>query len=158
MSMFDNQSKYSIKPDLYSSPSHTVPYSTQKRASQDNPIETEKSIETARVEQLKTEIEDAKLRLGNQELELRELADKIESYKTQIELYATRIKQIESDIDSGYSINQDEYETALARHNHYVDLYNTELAQHNLKYAEYERLFKETNAKISEHNKMITGR
>jgi len=179
---FNSQSSYSNKPGLYSSPTHTVPYSTQKRSPQNNPddnpfidyeqnkkkknpfleyeksIESEKRIETAKVEQLKTEIEDAKLRLGNQELELRELADKIGSYLTQIEQYATRIKQIESDIDSGYSINQDEYETALARHNFYVDLYNTELAQHNLKYAEYERLFKETNAKISEHNKMITGR
>src|SRR3990170_4514625 len=177
--IFNNQSSYPNKHSLYSRPTHTVPYSTQKRSPQNNPddnpfidyeqnkkkknpfleyekfIESEKRIETAKVEQLKTEIEDAKLRLGFLKSELKESVNNIEFYKDQFELIAEKIKQIESGNDLGNQFTLEEFKNA---YNRYLDLYNTELAQYNLKSAEYERLLKERDAKISEHNKMITGR
>lgn len=154
--IFNNQSSYPNKHSLYSRPTRTVPYSMQKRSPQDNLLAIKQKYESdKKVEQLKTEIENAKLKLWNLKSELKESANNKEFYKTQIELIDEKIKQIKSNKDSVYPFTLEVFENSYKS---YVDLYNTEVAQHNLKYAEYERLFKETNAKISEHNKMITGR
>jgi len=117
----------------------------------------QKTVDT-RTEILKSQIENAKIELNNQEYELKKLEDKIKSYEIQIEFYAAKIKRIEKDIINGIEIDRNDYKSALANHNHYVDLYNAELSKHKTKYNVYEQLFEDTNNKIYEYNKIIGAR
>lgn len=119
--------------------------------------EPQKTVDT-KTEILKSQIESAKIKLHNQEAELKKLDDKIKSYEIQIEFYAAKIKRIERDLINGIVANQTEYETALTNHNHYVDLYNAELSKHKAKYNDYEQLLADTNNKIYEYNKIIGAR
>ncbi len=108
-----------------------------------------------KTEILKSQIENAKTELYNQESELKKLEDRIKSYEIQIEFYAAKIKRIERDLIIGIVTDQNEYETALANHNHYVDIYNAALNRYKVKYNEYEQLLEDTNRKIYEYNKII---
>ncbi|MCI0615294.1 hypothetical protein L0244_20065 [bacterium] len=102
------------------------------------------------------EIDAAKTELSRLESQLRTLLNNLDSYKTQIKIYATKIEQIEEDIendeDTDNTIDREEYETLLNRHNYYVERYNAELVRYNNKYAEYKRLRDETNSKVVDYN------
>ncbi len=114
----------------------------------------QKTVNT-RTEILKSQIENSKIELNNQEYELKKLEDKIKSYEIQIELCASKIKRIETDLINGVATDQNEYETALTNHDRYVDLYNAALIRYKVKYNEYEQLLEDTNKKIYEYNKLI---
>lgn len=110
------------------------------------------------ISSLKSQIENAKAELNSYEIELQGLTEKINSYKSQIEFYANRVTQMERNHDSGFSVNQYDYQSALNQHNDYVTLHNSALQQYKLKHAEYKQLLEAANAKIDNYNRLVKGR
>ena len=139
-----NRSSYTnTSPNYSSNPSSPLPVERPSRSE---------------ISSLKSQIENAKSELNSYVIELQGLTEKINSYKSQIEFYANSVKQMERNHDSGLSINQYDYQSALNQHNDYVSLHNSALQQYNIKYAEYKQLREATNAKVDNYNKLVKGR
>lgn len=106
-------------------------------------------------QRLKAEIDEDEASLGTLKTELNSLAEEMSSYKSLIDQYAATIRRIERDRDLGSSVDQDEYNRALKKHNENVDLYNSTLTDRREKVVRYNRLLAEMNAKIDRYNGLI---
>lgn len=148
MSSLDSRPTSSVSPTAYTKLTNPTPYSIPETM----PPNTTLDRTNTENYDLKAQIESAKTQLSIQEIELQKLSDKIDSYKSQIVSYAKKIQQIEDDHEAGYTVDSQDYENAIKRHNYYVELYNAELERYNSKYAEYKRLLDKTNAKVVEYN------
>lgn len=102
-----------------------------------------------------SEIDANKTRLTSMEANLRSMESSLQSDQNWAEMYKSRLKRMESDMQTGTDVDRASYESALRQCNYYVDQYNSQLLEYNSTHDEYERLLDKTNKQVDEYNNGI---